>query len=121
MAEEAQLREFKERYVKSLTSGGHSSPTCGLLSRLTFSWISPFIKIGKILSIDAEMLPQLSPSNQHANYSRRIREAFRERAGGAQETLRIARKRLTPCDPEQEKHAGLCQCEQRELRLCEAG
>ncbi len=70
------LRKFKESYIENIARGSISVKKVGLVSKLFFSWITPFVKIGKSLPIEFEMMPHLSQEFTHQIYTKKVREEF---------------------------------------------
>jgi hypothetical protein len=71
------LHEYKNAYIEKISKDGQV-PRKGVMSKLFFSWITPFVKIGDKLPIEFDMMPQLSEEFKHKNYSSKIREHFQK-------------------------------------------
>jgi hypothetical protein len=71
------LHEYKKAYIKKISENNRIQRK-GLMSKLFFSWITPFVKIGDKLPIDFDMMPQLPEEFKHKSYSSKIREHFQK-------------------------------------------
>lgn len=71
------IRSFKQSIQgKAGGLGQH-----GFFSQLTFRWVWRYIYFASRETVDYEMMPNLSPNYQHANYSSKMLDAFRRTIG----------------------------------------